>query len=104
MLSLIKFKSIAHIGRTNVYYVDIIRDVITLFPIHCISEKVVRALCIVVYAAPINMLLRISFRFKTTNTPNGTWREYEISEKFADITEQVLMTVSSVPISLINPA
>ncbi len=64
MLSLIKFKSIAHIGRTNVYYVDIIRDVISLVPIHSISEKVVRDLCISVYVACTDTYCRLASHLK----------------------------------------
>lgn len=95
VLSLINFKSIAHIGRSNIYYVDIIRDVITLLPIQLISEEVVRPLFIVVSAALINTYLQTSFPLTTNVSPNGTWSEYAISEKFADISECVLLTASS---------
>ncbi|KJA25365.1 hypothetical protein HYPSUDRAFT_64946 [Hypholoma sublateritium FD-334 SS-4] len=72
VLSLINFKSIAHIGRANIYYVDIIRDVIALLPIHWISE---------VTGLPL----------KTNVNLHGIWSEYAISEKFANISEYIYL-------------
>ncbi|KAF9465406.1 heme peroxidase [Collybia nuda] len=74
-LSLIKEKSFLHAGDHQTKYVDIVRDVINLLPVHWISEQI------------------LGLPLKTITNPHGAWYEQEVYTMFADVGRYVFMNL-----------
>ncbi|KAF8958408.1 heme peroxidase [Flammula alnicola] len=75
--ALIKAKSFEKIG-TKTYFVDIVKDVINLLPIHWIAQEIA------------------GLPLKTDSNPTGIWYEQITYDKFADIAEYVYLNFDTV--------
>ncbi|KDQ52925.1 hypothetical protein JAAARDRAFT_162433 [Jaapia argillacea MUCL 33604] len=71
-LGLIKDKSVSHVGSTA-RYVDVVKDVVNLVPIHWIANEVV------------------GVSMKTTANPSGISREQDLYNKFADVCNYIFL-------------
>jgi len=69
---LIKTKSFKHVGK-GINYVDVVRDVINLVPVHWVSEKIT------------------GLPLKTGTEAQGDWSEQGIYEKFAAVAQYVYL-------------
>ncbi|KII85619.1 hypothetical protein PLICRDRAFT_56845 [Plicaturopsis crispa FD-325 SS-3] len=72
---LIREKSIDHVG-SPAKYVDIVKDVINLVPVHWIANEI------------------IGLPMKTAENPSGTYREYELVEKFQDVANYIYLNAA----------
>ncbi|KAF8154674.1 heme peroxidase [Crassisporium funariophilum] len=75
--ALIKSKSFDHVGKP-IKYVDIVKDVINLVPIHWISQEIA------------------GLPLKTETNPHGAWYEQTTYEKFAEVAQYIYLNFDPV--------
>ena len=85
---LIKTQSFKGVGK-GVNYVDIVKDVINLVPVHYISQELVR-LDFLLYAFFSEFNIQAGLPLKTKANPQGVWSEQQTYEMFATIAQYAI--------------
>jgi hypothetical protein len=83
--ALVKSKAFSNVG-TEVHFVDVVKDVINLLPIHWISQEIVKLFSVNLGQVLIDFL-QAGLPLKTENNPTGVWDEQTMYDMFAEIGE-----------------
>jgi linoleate 10R-lipoxygenase len=84
---LLKEKEIKQAGSA-VRYVDVVKDVINLVPVHWIANEVVSICLLLSILTPIIVSpAQAGLPIKTHDNPRGMYREQELYQNFADISK-----------------
>lgn len=86
-----KKKAFDQVGSDELRYVDIVKDVIDLLPVHWICEKIVSIQSRTLASFVSNTNPQAGLPLKSFCNPEGAWREQETCDKFDDIARYIYL-------------